>query len=79
MKVKLHYFGMIAEKLEKKSEEISLDFTGDTLNLRKFITDRYPVLQTMNFQIAVNQKIMESIVSGMKISEIALLPPFAGG
>lgn len=79
MTVKLHYYGMIAEKLKKNSEEISIEFTADRLNLREFLCEKHPALRTMSFQIAVNQEIMESIGFGMEISEIALLPPFAGG
>jgi molybdopterin converting factor small subunit len=46
---------------------------------RKQLLDRYPVMREKKFKIAVNQKISEDYVPIDAQSEIALLPPFAGG
>ncbi len=76
MQVKFVYFGMIAEKLGA-TEEI-LELSEDTQNVRNYILNKYPELNTMSFSIAIDQELQDEIGEG-EVSEIALLPPFAGG
>lgn len=76
MQVKFVYFGMIAEKLGT-SEEI-LELSKETNNARSFLLNKYPVLNTMSFSVAIDQELQDEITSD-SISEIAVLPPFAGG
>lgn len=79
MTVDVHYFGMVSDRLMMDSEKLSLkSFEGD-LNLRDYFIGLYPVLKNMSFKIAVDQELTEAISNEDQISEIAILPPFAGG
>ena len=75
----VHYYGMISERLLKKSELIEIDNSMNSIDLRAFFDSLYPELKSTVFTIAVNQEVMEVAPKGLHISEIALLPPFAGG
>ena len=79
MKITVHYYGMIADKLSKSSEEIQFNFDGDSLNLKTYFENKYPLLKDMSYQTAVNQELTQTLKAGIEIKEIALLPPFAGG
>jgi molybdopterin synthase sulfur carrier subunit len=77
MQLNIKYFGLIAE-ITRCNEE-TLEFSNATIaQLKEVLVDRYPELNTKDFQIAQNKEIVSSntIVSG---EEIALLPPFSGG
>ncbi|MCB9223128.1 MAG: MoaD/ThiS family protein [Crocinitomicaceae bacterium] len=78
MEVKVKYFGVVAEKLNKEQENISIDVSTD-IDLRKLFISLYPILEPITFKIAVDHVLMNFIQKGSAPSEIALLPPFAGG
>lgn len=62
-----------------KCEEETLLFRETTVaELLQILYIKYPSLESKNFQIAQNQKMVtkSTIISE---TEIALLPPFAGG
>lgn len=77
MQLNIKYFGFIAEitRCNKETLELSNATIGQ---LKEVLVDRYPELNTMDFQIAQNKEIVSSNtnVSG---EEIAILPPFSGG
>ena len=79
MSTQVQYFGMIAEKLGIDSEYLTIDVAQKTMDLRTFFESKYPVLGDMSYKIAVNQKLTYHVDPGTVISEVALLPPFAGG
>ncbi len=79
MMASVHYFGMISEKLHKQTELIEIDNSMDSIDLKAFFNSLYPELKSTVYTIAVNQEVMKVAPKGMHISEIALLPPFAGG
>lgn len=75
--IKIRYFGMLAE-VTHCSEE-SLDFSGSTVDdLLIVLAKRYPKLNGMNYQVAMNNNIVDNSTE-INAGEIALLPPFAGG
>ncbi|MBN4085260.1 MoaD/ThiS family protein [Flavobacteriaceae bacterium AH-315-B10] len=77
MQLTVKYFGLIAE-VTKCSEE-QLEFSGTYINeLIEELYLKYPKLKEKDFQVAQNNEIVskDKIVSH---TEIALLPPFAGG
>ncbi|WP_353717582.1 MoaD/ThiS family protein [Dyadobacter sp. 676] len=79
MGVQVKYFGMLAE-IAGLSDEVWN--TAGTLTVGQFRTqvlEKYPAMRGKKFKIAVNQKISEDFVPIESPSEIALLPPFAGG
>lgn len=62
-----------------KCEEETLLFSQTTVvELLQVLYKKYPLLESKNFQIAQNQKMVtkSTVISE---TEIALLPPFAGG
>lgn len=79
MKVETHYYGMISDRLERSSELHTFETESGTVNLRDYFENRHPELKGINYKIAVNQEITDTLSIHTKINEIALLPPFAGG
>ena len=76
--VAVKFFGMTAEKMGRESADITLENTA-IVNVKSLIYEHFTELQGMDFTVAVNQEIMREIPKDISISEIAILPPFAGG
>ena len=76
MIIHVKYFGMIAEKTNSSQEILEVDAA---VNLRDFFEAKFSFLESINYQIAVNQKLTEVLSSSQNEVEVALLPPFAGG
>lgn len=77
MQLTIKYFGLLTEFTKCNEEQI--EFSGMIINdLLEIIYLKYPKLKETNFQLAQNQVIVSNVteISG---TEIALLPPFAGG
>ena len=77
MNLTIKYFGMLTEVT--KCNEESLQFSDSTvLDLLNTLFNKYPSLKSKEFRVAQNQTLVsnETIISD---TEIALLPPFAGG
>ena len=73
----IKYFGLLAE-VTQCSEEI-FEFSGKQTNeLLEILYSKYPALKGKDFQIAQNNSITTD-KSEISSTEIALLPPFAGG
>ena len=78
MTLTINYFGMIAEWVGAGQNELS--FAGSTVKeLRSELESKYPKLTGISYQVAVDQKIATAEQELTESSEIALLPPFAGG
>ncbi|MGV6862175.1 MAG: MoaD/ThiS family protein [Putridiphycobacter sp.] len=78
MRIKVKYFGLIAELLKKEAEELMFE-NQKVVDLKSFFLNRYPALAKTEFMVAVNQTISSEVKINSDIKEIALLPPFAGG
>ncbi len=78
MRVLIRYFGMISEKIGINDELIVSGF-HDSDTLKDFLFERYPPLKSLEFNIAINQKLVTNNTLITEGAEIALLPPFAGG
>jgi molybdopterin synthase sulfur carrier subunit len=77
MHIKIKYFGQIAEVTQM--EEESLEFSGSSISeLLDTLYAKYKLLKNKDFRVAQNQELV-SIETKITGSEIALLPPFAGG
>ena len=76
MKIEVEYYGMIAERLNLKSE--SLEFVSEE-NIRSFFENKYPTLKNLSYKIAVNNELTETVDTSLESIKIALLPPFAVG
>lgn len=79
MKVKGLYFGMIAENRGLSSEVIELPGNSKLHNLRDKTEGLIPGIRSVNYSIAVNNKMQSSNVELSDGDEIAFFPPFAGG
>ncbi|MEJ6736062.1 MAG: MoaD/ThiS family protein [Flavobacteriales bacterium] len=75
--LKLKYFGMIAEAINKSEEDIKFVGNLDLLTLE--LEGEYPKLKDLNYKFAVNQTLVATNIALKENDEIALLPPFAGG
>lgn len=77
MHIKIKYFGQIAEVTQL--EEEFLEFSGTIISeLLESLYSKYAVLKNKDFQVAQNQELV-SLETKINGSDIALLPPFAGG
>lgn len=79
MILSVQYFGMIAEKIACESEKITVEKSIRLSDLKIDLIKKYPVLQNQNYQIAVNQELENDDFKIESDSDVALLPPFAGG
>jgi len=79
MKLNILYFGLIAEALKKNKEVILMEREILVDDFKKSLIKKYPILHKLKYQIAINQKIAKKETIINQDSEIALLPPFAGG
>ena len=77
MRLTIKYFGLLAEVTQCSEEQI--EFSGKIINdLLEIIYLKYPKLIETDFQIAHNHEIVSKNMI-ITETEIALLPPFAGG
>ena len=79
MKIKIKYFGSIAEETGKAEETIEMKESAiDLLDLKTLCFTRYGLEEDNTIQLAINQVIQQrgKIKDG---DEIAFLPPYAGG
>ncbi len=77
MKIPVKYYGLIAEALNKNEDII--DFSGKSSEeLLAVLYEKYPVLKQKDFQLAQHNHLLspEELIDE---TELALLPPFAGG
>lgn len=77
--IPIRFFGMVAERLGKQEDLIEIRQSDEGRDLREWLNTQYPQISNMSFQVAVDHQISETIPQGKSISEIAVLPPFAGG
>lgn len=79
MEVEVLYFGMIAEATGTSSEALNIDADKTVSELHNVLVDRYPKLDDIKFQIAVNEELVDLENTVPENAKVALLPPFAGG
>jgi len=78
MKIRVKYFGLIAEKTGCLEEKIELSESISLAEFHDFIKSKYNLGETP-FRIAVNQSFDDKLTALKNTDEVALLPPFAGG
>lgn len=71
------FFGQLIEITG--SNIITIPVATDTDELMQQLIKQYPLLQQASFVIAVNREIIRENTLLTEKTEIALLPPFAGG
>ena len=70
-------FGQLAEIAG--SSRIEIDLQKDTNGLVECINRKYPAMEDIRYQIALNKKVVNSNSPINADATIALLPPFSGG
>ncbi len=75
--MKIIFFGQLAEVTGKSEMELNDVADTDAL-LKKLVTD-FPKLKDLKILVSVDRKITKENVKLQNGSEVALLPPFAGG
>ncbi|MBT3587147.1 MAG: MoaD/ThiS family protein [Flavobacteriaceae bacterium] len=77
MKLTIKYFGLLAELTQCNEEEI--EFSGANVSdLKDVLFQKYEALKIKDFQVAQNNELTTNKTT-VTATEIALLPPFAGG
>jgi sulfur-carrier protein len=79
MKIKIQYFGLIADKIGYSIEEFLIPTSSENVNVRNLLISRYPILAGLTYKIAINSELKEEITPLVSDVNIAVLPPFAGG
>ena len=78
MRLEVKYFGMITEWASTEEESIEVDGTS-VADLKYALVKRIPQLKDISYQIALNQKLVNSEALINDADVVAVLPPFAGG
>ncbi|HLA59195.1 MAG TPA: MoaD/ThiS family protein [Puia sp.] len=76
MAVKIQLYGQL-KQITGSSELITE--AADTDGLMKEIAGRFPQLENLKYQIAVDRNIVQTNTSIKAGQELALLPPYSGG
>ena len=76
MAVKIQLYGQL--KQITGSSELTTE-AADTDGLMKEIAARFPLLENLKYQVAVDRTIVQSNTSIKAGQELALLPPYSGG
>jgi molybdopterin synthase sulfur carrier subunit len=77
MILSIKYFGLLAEVTERSEEKIK--FSGKSISdLKTILFQKYEELKNKDFQIFQNNELTTNETK-VTATEIALLPPFAGG
>jgi len=80
MKIKVKYFGLLADLTGCSEEVIDAENNLSSRELQELIHNKYPVFKEYEFNLAVNQSILQrEAVKLEEKDEIAFLPPYAGG
>ncbi|MFN8397993.1 MAG: hypothetical protein U0176_25475 [Bacteroidia bacterium] len=78
MKLRLRYYGMIAQRLGCTQETLEWEGEGE-LDIRPWLLSIHPELAAMTWKVAVDLELVEGPCAVHESSEIVILPPFAGG
>jgi sulfur-carrier protein len=77
MKIKVYFFGILTDITGTSEQE--LPDIENLSALKSWLWRTYPKSKEMDFQVALNKKIVDGKPEFKNGDEIALLPPFAGG
>ena len=79
MTIRIHFFGMIAEALNCNLHVLE-GYEKHTLgDLERDVLETFPELRKFSYQLALNKKIEATTAVLHSDSDVAVLPPFAGG
>ena len=79
MELEVRYFGLVKERTSIDKEAFNVDPSETVTGLIMILRQKYPSISGINYQVALNNKLVESEVVIPEGSEVSLMPPFAGG
>lgn len=79
IRVRIRYFGMIAEKMGGPDGYLEIPGDGKDCDIREVVALSHPVLAQTAWKVAVDQTVVHGRCDVHERSEIVLLPPYAGG
>ncbi|WP_396326574.1 MoaD/ThiS family protein [Klebsiella pneumoniae] len=79
MEITVKYYGMLAEITGQSTEILTFAENVSVGKFKEKILSLYPEMTSKKFKVAVNLHISDDDILIDSGSEIALLPPFAGG
>lgn len=77
MDINLLSFGQAADITGREALKISE--VKDTEELKKYLSKTWPLLQSLNYSLAVNKNIVRENTPLEHEDTVAILPPFSGG
>ena len=77
MEINLLSFGQVTDITGKEALKVADVKNTDDLN--RYLAKAWPQLQSINYSIAVNKKIIRDNTELQQDDTVALLPPFSGG
>jgi sulfur-carrier protein len=77
MKINVYFFGILTDITGTSEQELSE--VENVSSLKSWLWRNYPKSKEMDFQIALNNKIIEGKSDFKNGDKVALLPPFSGG
>jgi sulfur-carrier protein len=77
MKIKVYFFGILTDITGSSEQEIK--DVESVSALKSWLWRNYPKSKEMDFQVALNNKLIDGKIDFKNGDEVALLPPFAGG
>lgn len=78
MTYSIYYFGKITEHTNCNYERLNCELST-VKGMKEELLKKYPTLRNETFKIAVNKNFIDEEILIANDSEIAVLPPFAGG
>ena len=80
MIITLKYFGLLADIMQLKEEQLTFDQETISVSALKLkVESSYQNIQNTTYSIAINQVIVDLQTNIKDQDVIAFLPPFAGG
>ncbi|MCF6349996.1 MAG: MoaD/ThiS family protein [Flavobacteriaceae bacterium] len=79
MEIKILFFGIIKDIINKSSLEMKINNTISISELKIIFFENFPKLKDYNFTVAVNEVYQEDTFMIKNKDIIALIPPVSGG
>lgn len=77
MEIKVQFFGVIAEVVNKKT--LAIQDVKNVEELKRHLVKQHPELQRYLYRVFVNKELISGDKSLSDGDEVAMIPPFVGG
>ncbi|NPA51733.1 MAG: molybdopterin converting factor subunit 1 [Aquificae bacterium] len=81
MRVKVLYFSLIKDKLQKAEEELNIPANSTVIDLINTLKEKYPHIEQFfdKVMVAVNEEYVDKTQTLKDGDTVALIPPVSGG